>query len=318
MLDQLALAGIIPVIKVDRAEDAVPLCKALLEGGLPAAEITLRTPAALESIRRVKAELPDVLLGAGTVLTPGQADQAWEAGARYIVSPGMNPRVVRHCLDKGYVVLPGCAGPTDIETAMDLGLKAVKFFPAEPLGGVKMLKALLGPYHSMKFVPTGGISEQNLAEYLGVRGVLACGGSWMVPQDAIDKGDWGRIKTLAADAVKLLLGFEIRHVGVNSENADAAMQAARMFSLFTGWPILNDGPGSCFVGVGIEIMKRMGRGAHGHIAVATSSVRRARWHLERRGFTFDDSSLTLDDAGEPKLVYMQGEIGGLAVHLVRK
>lgn len=318
MMDQLALAGIIPVIKVDRPQDAVPLCRALYEGGLPVAEITLRTGAALESIRLVKDALPDVLLGAGTVLTPQQADQAWEAGARYIVSPGMNPALVRHCLDKGYAVLPGCAGPTDIETAMGLGLTAVKFFPAEPLGGVKMLKALLGPYHEMKFVPTGGISEQNLKDYLAIPNVLACGGSWMVPGDVIDKGDWAKIQSLAAEAVNLMLGFEIRHIGFNSADAETAMKTAKMISLFTGWPLQNDSPGGCFVGSSFEVLKRVYRGTHGHIAVGTSSVARARWHLERRGFTFDDSTLALDPRGEPKLVYMNGEVGGFALHLMRK
>ncbi|HSK69108.1 MAG TPA: bifunctional 4-hydroxy-2-oxoglutarate aldolase/2-dehydro-3-deoxy-phosphogluconate aldolase [Candidatus Limnocylindria bacterium] len=318
MMDQLSMAGIIPVIKVDRAEDAVPLCRALYEGGLPVAEITFRTKAARESIRLVHEALPDVLLGAGTVLTAEQADQAWEAGARYIVSPGMNPAVVRHCLDKGYDVLPGCAGPSDIETAMGLGLEAVKFFPAEPLGGVKMLKALLGPYHEMKFVPTGGVSEQNLREYLAIPNVLACGGSWMVPGDAIDRGDWDKIRTLAAEAVKLLLGFEIVHIGFNHDSAEAAAETAKKLSLFTGWPVGNDSPNASFVGTAFEAMKRVGRGTHGHIAVGTASVRRARWHLERRGFTFDDTTLAVDGKGEPKLVYMDGEIGGFALHLMRR
>ena len=168
MLDQLALAGLIPVIKVERAEDAVPLCRALSKGGLPVAEITFRTAAAEEAIRLVHQELPEVLLGAGTVLTPEQADKAAAAGAGYIVSPGLNPRVVRHCLEKGYPILPGCSSPSDIELALELGLTAVKFFPAEALGGINMIKALLGPYGGLKLVPTGGINTQNLHDYLSI------------------------------------------------------------------------------------------------------------------------------------------------------
>lgn len=318
MFDTLALAGLIPVIKVDRAQDAVPLCGALARGGLPVAEITFRTAAAEEAIRLVHDALPDVLLGAGTVLTPNQADRAWAAGARYIVSPGLNPRLVKHCLDKGYAILPGCSGPSDIEAALELGLHTLKFFPAEALGGVSMIKALLGPYHHVKFVPTGGISEKNLGDYLAVPGVIACGGSWMLPNDAVASGDWSRIERSAAEAVRLILGFELRHVGLNNGDSEAAAQAAAKLSLLTGWPILQDGPVSCFVGGGFEVMKRQGRGLHGHIAIATNSVLRAKWHLERRGFAFDEGSVALDAEGKPRLIYLQEEIGGFAIHLTAK
>ena len=227
MLKQLSLAGLVPVIKVKRAEDAVPLCTALKNGGLPVAEITFRTEAAEEAIRLVHAALPDVLLGAGTVLTCEQADRAWAAGAGYIVSPGLNPEVVRHCVEKGYPVLPGCANPSDIEAALSLGLNTVKFFPAEALGGLKLIKAMAAPYGNVKFVPTGGINEKNLPEYLAFPKIAACGGSWMVPEDAVEAKDWARIEKLAQDAVNVMLGLEIVHLGVNSVDADAAMTEAR-------------------------------------------------------------------------------------------
>ena len=290
MLDQLALAGLIPVIKVERAEDAVPLCRALSKGGLPVAEITFRTAAAEEAIRLVHQELPEVLLGAGTVLTPEQADKAAAAGAGYIVSPGLNPRVVRHCLQKGYPILPGCSSPSDIELALELGLTAVKFFPAEALGGVNMIKALLGPYGGLKLVPTGGINTQNLHDYLSIKNVLACGGSWMVPDDAVKSGDWARVERLTAEAVTLMLGLQIRHIGINQSEAREAMDNARKLSMLTGWAIENDTDASCFIGTGLEMMKHKGRGTHGHIALATRSIPRAMWHMERRGFAFDKES----------------------------
>ncbi|HPY95336.1 MAG TPA: bifunctional 4-hydroxy-2-oxoglutarate aldolase/2-dehydro-3-deoxy-phosphogluconate aldolase, partial [Clostridia bacterium] len=274
MLDQLALAGLVPVIKVERAEDAAPLCEALLRGGLPVAEITLRTPAALEAIKLVRERLPEILLGAGTVLSIEQADAAWQAGAGYLVTPGMNPALLRHALERGYPILPGCSGPTDLETALSMGVKTVKFFPAEALGGAGMIKALLGPYHEMRFVPTGGINPKNLMDYLGLPQVLACGGSWMVPEEAIRQGDWDRIEILTRDAVNLVLGFELRHLGINTADGDAGMDAARTLSLITGWPIDDLGERNCFVGQGFEIMKFMGRGRNGHLALACNSAAR--------------------------------------------
>ena len=316
MLDQLALAGLIPVIKVNDAQDAVPLCKALQDGGLPVAEITFRTAAAEEAIRLVHEQVPDVLLGAGTVLTPEQADRAWAAGARYIVSPGFNPRVVKHCLDKGYPILPGCSSPSDIEQALEMGLTAVKIFPAGALGGIATIKALAGPYPQMHYVPTGGVNANNLMDYLNFPKVLACGGSWMVPQDAVDAKDWGKIKALAAQAVDLMLGFNIVHIGINNPDAQAAkVQADRLSQLFH-WPI-KEGT-NYFVGTGIELMKAPGRGTHGHVAIGTPNVERAKWHLEKRGFAFDDSTARRGADGKLTFIYVQDEMAGFAFHLIQK
>ena len=318
MLKQLSLAGLVPVIKVKRAEDAVPLCTALKNGGLPVAEITFRTEAAEEAIRLVHAALPDVLLGAGTVLTCEQADRAWAAGAGYIVSPGLNPEVVRQCVEKGYPVLPGCANPSDIEAALSLGLNTVKFFPAEALGGLKLIKAMAAPYGNVKFVPTGGINEKNLPEYLAFPKIAACGGSWMVPEDAVEAKDWARIEKLAQDAVNVMLGLEIVHLGVNSVDADAAMTEARKLSLLLGWPLNKDSAKGVFVGSGFEMMKTWFRGTHGHIAVGTLNVERAKWHMERRGFVFDEETATYTPDGRMKFIYLKDEIGGFGIHLLLK
>ena len=202
--ETLKSIGIIPVIKINDAEKAVPLALALKKGGLPAAEVTFRTDAAEEAIRRIKAEVPDVCVCAGTVLDVKTAERAVKAGASAIISPGTNPEVVRWCIANRVPVIPGCATPTEVEACMRMGLDFVKLFPAEVVGGVKMLKALGGPYGNMKFMPTGGISVQNAAEYLALPNVMCCGGSWMVPGGLLDAGDFDAIEALAREAAQIV------------------------------------------------------------------------------------------------------------------
>lgn len=196
-------ARLLPVVVVDDAADAVPLARALVAGGLPVAEVTFRTEAAAEAIRQIAAEVPDALLGAGTVLTPGQVKAAKAAGARFLVTPGYNPAVVQAAADEGLPIVPGVNNPTGVEQAMAAGLSAVKFFPAEPTGGVPFLKALMGPYGGMRFIPTGGIGPKNLRDYLNLRAVLACGGSWMVDPVLVRAGRFDEVQRLTAEAVAL-------------------------------------------------------------------------------------------------------------------
>lgn len=204
LIEKIRGAGIIPVIKLDRAEDALPLAQALKNGGICSAEVTFRTAAAEEAIRLIHKAYPDFLLAAGTVLTTEQADRAIAAGAAFIVSPGFNPTVVKHCIEKGYPVIPGVCTPSEVEAALSLGLKFLKFFPAEAAGGVKMIKAMAAPYTAVSFMPTGGISPANVADYLGCKAVFACGGSWMVPADKIAAGDFEAIEKLTREAAELL------------------------------------------------------------------------------------------------------------------
>ncbi len=316
MIEKLSMAGIVPVIKVESADDAVPLCRALSDGGLPVAEITFRSDAAEEAIRRVHRELPDVILGAGTVLTCEQVDRAVAAGATYIVSPGLNAEVVKHCQQVGVPIVPGCSNPSDIELALSLGLTTVKFFPAEALGGLVLIKAMSAPYGNVRFLPTGGVNEKNLLDYLGFSKVVACGGSWMVDPKAIEQKDWSHIESLTRSAVHLMLGFELKHVGINSGSPEQAMKDAQAICALLGWPI-KDGNNSTFVGDGFEMMKKPFRGTHGHIAIACNDIKRARWHLEQRGFAFDDDSATIRD-GKLRSVYFRDEIAGFAFHLLQK
>ncbi len=316
-LDKLSLAGLVPVIAINDAEDAVPLCRALSDGGLPVAEITFRTAAAEESIRRVHEELPNVLLCAGTVLTTEQVDRAVNAGAAAIVSPGLNPTVVKYCLDKGIPVCPGTSNPSDIEVALSFGLKAVKVFPAEAIGGIKLIKSMAAPYVDMKFMPTGGVNENNMLDYLSFPKILCCGGSWMVPKDAVENKDWAKITELTRSAVNKMLGLELRHVGVNSGSPEKAMEDAKKFAKLLGWEI-KDGNSSTFVGTGFEMMKKPFKGTHGHIAIGCNSVVRAKWHLEQRGFEFVDESEATIKNGKMTAIYLKDEIAGYAVHLVQK
>ena len=207
ILKKIGDLGIVPVVKIDNAADAVPLGKALTEGGLPLAEITFRTDAAAEAIRNITNAYPEMLVGAGTVLTIKQVQSAIAAGAKFIVSPGFNPAVVGFCTKKGIPITPGCSNPTDIEMALDFELEVVKFFPAEAFGGLNTLKAMSAPYGMIKFIPTGGIDAKNIVDYLNFNKVLACGGSWMVKDELIKKGDFAEINTINARSYKLNNGI---------------------------------------------------------------------------------------------------------------
>ena len=316
ILEKLSLAGLVPVIKVDDAADAVPLCRALAEGGLPVAEITFRTAAAEEAIRLVHEQLPEVILCAGTVLTTDQADRAVKAGAAAIVSPGLNPEVVRWCLDHNVPVCPGTSNPSDIEVALSLGLTAVKVFPAEAIGGLKLIKAMAAPYTSMRFMPTGGVNEQNMLDYLAFDKIMCCGGSWMVPGDAVKAKDWDRITALTRSAVDKMLGLELRHIGINSGTPEQAIADAKAIAKLMGWPV-KEGNSSDFAGTGFECMKKQGRGTHGHIAIGCNSVARAKWHLEQRGYAFDEDSAVIKN-GKLTNIYLKDEIAGFAFHLAQK
>ena len=195
--------GVVPVVVLENAKDALPLAKALTEGGLPCAEVTFRTDAAEESIRLICREYPDMLVGAGTVLTTGQVDRAVAAGAQFIVSPGFDPEVVDYCLEKDIPVFPGCVTPSEVAQAAKRGMKVVKFFPAEQAGGIAMIKAMAAPYTTMRFMPTGGISAKNLKDYLSFGKILCCGGSWMVKGDLVKNGEFDKIRELTKEAVEL-------------------------------------------------------------------------------------------------------------------
>ena len=314
ILKEISKIGIVPVVKLDNAKDAVPLAKALINGGLPCAEVTFRTAAAEEAISLITKEFPEMLVGAGTVLNAEQVDRAVNAGAKFIVTPGFNAKTVKYCVDNNIPITPGCPSSSDIEAALEFGLDVVKFFPAENLGGINMIKALAAPYVGVKFMPTGGINAKNINSYLDCDKILACGGSWMVKDTLINEGRFDEIEALTKEAVSNMLGFKLGHLAINCENGKQAKTVADMFTKAFNFP-QEEIPVSYFCTGEIEVMKNGGRGTMGHIAVKTNYMDKAVAYLERKGIELDYGSAKYDDKGRMNFIYLKDEFGGFAVHL---
>jgi 2-dehydro-3-deoxyphosphogluconate aldolase/(4S)-4-hydroxy-2-oxoglutarate aldolase len=314
-MKRIADIGIVPVIKLDSADKAAPLGKALAAGGIPVAEITFRTDAASEAIRAMSEGAPEVLVGAGTVTSVPLAEAAVAAGARFVVCPAWDEGVVDYCLSRKIPVLPGTSGPDGVARALAKGLEAVKFFPAEASGGVTLLDALSGPFGSMRYVPTGGIGAANIGAYAKRRQVLAVGGSWMVTSELIAAGDWAGIERLCREAVFAMHGFSFVHVGVNGTTAESAAADAASFASLFGLAI-KDGAGSIFISEAIELLKGPYLGERGHLAIRCNDVERAVARFRGMGIkTLADTERL--DQGKLKTVYLDFSIGGFAIHLIR-
>jgi len=316
ILEKIGELGIVPVVKIEKAEDALPLGKALMDGDLPIAEITFRTSAAEESIKTLTRELPELLVGAGTVLTIEQVKKAVSAGAKFIVSPGFNPRVVDYCIENSIPVTPGINNPTQIEMALVRGIEVIKFFPAEASGGLPLLKSMSAPYSGIKFIPTGGINLNNLCSYLSDNKVLACGGSWMVKADLISSGNFAEITRITKEAISIMLGFEFAHLGINEENQDKALNSANLLSHLFYLPV-KEGTSSIFAGPGFEVIKNKYLGEHGHIAIATNDIYRAINYLKMKNIPVL-SETAKEKEGKLKAVYLDQEVSGFAIHLLQK
>ena len=316
VLEKIGELGIVPVVKIEKAGDALPLGRALIDGDLPIAEITFRTSAAEESIKTLTGELPNLLVGAGTVLTVEQAKKAVSAGAKFIVSPGFNPKVVDYCIENSIPVTPGINNPTQIEMALERGIKVVKFFPAEASGGLPLLASMSAPYSGIKFIPTGGINLNNLTYYLANKKVHACGGSWMVKPELISSGNFDEITRLTREAVSVMLGFEFAHLGINEENQNKAFDSANLLSHLFYLPI-KEGTSSIFAGPGFEVMKNRYLGEHGHMAIATNDIHRAITYLKIKNISILPETAK-EKEGKLKAVYLDQEISGFAIHLLQK
>ena len=315
VLKRLAQSGVVPVVVLEDAKDAVPTAKAMLAGGIDVMEITFRTAAAADSIKAVAQECPDMVVGAGTVVNLEQCKLAVECGAKFIVSPGYDEETVAWCCDNGIPVTPGCVTPTEIMMALKHGLKVLKFFPANVYGGLSAIKSLAGPFGGVKFIPTGGVNAQNLAEFVSSPYIHAVGGSWICPKADIAAGNFDKITALCKEARKTLLGFEVAHIGINTPDADAAMDVCKAFNDAFDFNV-KQGNSSNFASTGVEVMKTMFKGANGHIAIRTNKMIPAIAEMERRGYELDMDSVK--DKNNIKAVYFKNEIGGFAVHLLQK
>ncbi|ULQ60250.1 bifunctional 4-hydroxy-2-oxoglutarate aldolase/2-dehydro-3-deoxy-phosphogluconate aldolase [Brucepastera parasyntrophica] len=313
VLQELGTTGLIPVIKIEDASKAAGLARALHEGGLNCAEITFRTEAAAEAIQRIRKEAPSMIVGAGTVISIDQARQAAEAGAQFVVSPGFSASVVDWCIERNMPVIPGVNNPSHIQEALEKGLTVLKFFPAEASGGIAMLQAFAGPFPQVSFIPTGGISPENIGAYLRLPNVHSAGGSWMAGTDLIASEDWEKITGLSREAALAVQGFSFAHIGINQKNEAEALETSRLFSLFGFTP--RDNRISWFNTNFIEVMNGPGEGGHGHIGIKCISIERSLAYLEKLGFHPVEETARRKN-GKLSLVFLDREIGGFAVHLV--
>ena len=317
VLERVYEIGIIPVIAFNSVDEAIPLCKALMDGGLPAAEVTFRTACAEECIKKIHEELPNMLLGAGTVLTVDQADRAMAAGASFIVAPGFDPEVCKHVIAKGGIMMPGTCSAGEMQQAMNMGCEALKFFPAEANGGVGMLKNIGAALKGARWMCTGGVNAKNVNDYLGYDQIFAVGGTWMCKSDVIKAGDWAKITAQSKEAVDTMLGLKLLHVGINTDNAGEAEQLALLLcKLFNLEP--RHGQKSEFAGNYFECMKSPFLGKNGHIAMRTPDLKAAMEELEENGFRFRMETAAYFEDGRIKNVYLEGEYGGFAIHIMQK
>ncbi len=316
VLERMNNAGVVPVVVLEDAADAVPTAKALAAGGLDVMEITFRTDAAADSIRAVAETCPEVLVGAGTVCNLEQAKYAVECGAKFIVSPGYDEETVAWCVENDIAVTPGCVTPTEIMAALKHDLKVVKFFPANIYGGLGAMKALNGPFPKLKFIPTGGVNAANLAEFAAAPFIWAVGGSWVCAKKDIAEHSFEKITRLAREAHSISIGFELAHIGVNTENKDASLAVCKSFADAFGFET-KEGNSSNFAGGSIEVMNSLYLGDNGHIAVRVNNIQRAAAELAKKGFELDESTAKYK-GDKMTAVYLKDSFGGFAVHLLAK
>ena len=316
IIERISNIGIVPVVKVNKIAHAIPMMQALYDGGIDAAEITFRSEHAKEAIEIVSKTIPNMLVGAGTVLNVEQAKAACDAGASFIVTPGFNAKVVEWCIENNIPVLPGISTASELETALSYGITTVKFFPAESSGGAKKIKDLSAPYQHVKFLPTGGIGLSNMHEYLSLPSVLAIGGSFMIPENLVNDENWEELSKLSRQAVKTMLDFKLTHLGINHENEEQSKQTAQTLCDLFNFTFYNK-PKSKFAGVGFELLNSKGRGVNGHIGIYTPYPERALYHLEKKGVHGINETITRNKrTNKINFVYLDKEIAGFAIHLI--
>lgn len=316
LFETIRSCGILPVVAIDKLEYAVPLAQAVVDAGLGAMEITFRTECAADSIKAIRKAFPDLLIGAGTILSCSIADEAIAAGADFLVTPGFNPKVVRYALDKNIPITPGVTTPAEVEEAMEMGLEVLKFFPAEMSGGTAKLKIMEGPYRNVKFIPTGGIDEKNFRDYLALGNVIAVGGSFMIAKKAMAAGNFEAVKAELDRVIDVMLNLKLTHVGINHSSDEEALGTAAALQNAFHMPYAV-GNSSIFSGVKeFELMKKQGRGTLGHISIGVTDIDRGVRFLGKRGVAVIPESLVVKN-GKKIAIYLEKEIGGFAFHLMK-
>jgi 2-dehydro-3-deoxyphosphogluconate aldolase/(4S)-4-hydroxy-2-oxoglutarate aldolase len=314
IIDIIRKNGILPIASIENEIDAIPIGTALYNAGIRVIEVTFRTDKALESMRVITSAFPGMYIGAGTVRTTKEVDQAMEAGCRFVVSPGVNAKIIKYCKKNGILIIPGVATASEIEEALDLGIHLVKFFPCEAMGGIRTIEALSRPYPDMTFLPSGGITAENMMEYLENPNVIAVNGSWLIEDDFHERQNFDEIEERAKKAVKRMLGFRIDHIAVNLPKDDLAEHAAADFAELFDEEVTEDEQ-SFKAGEMFQAMKPSLRGLMGHMGVRTNSLERAEYYLSNRGVEF---GLENHDSIEEDSIYLNLEIAGTAIQVLQK
>lgn len=315
---KIADTGILPVINIPELTLAKPLARAISDGGISAMEVTLRSECSLAAISEIKSEFPDFAVGAGTVLSIETAKAALAAGTDFIVTPGYDDEIVDFCIEQGVPIYPGCSTPSEIQRGIKKGLRVFKFFPSELSGGTAAIKLISGPYPKIKFLPTGGINFSNLSDYLSTKAVTAVGGSFMATAEQLRQRDFDGIRKACLKAVKISLGFELAHIGINHETADQAQSTASQIAEIFDFAVQRDGEASVFAGNAVEAMKSQYFGTRGHIGYYTNSVERAIAWFERNNVPLKYDSIKYNPDNSIVSIYLDKEIEGFALHVVAR
>ncbi len=314
--ERLANNAVVPTVAIEDVKSAAPTAKALLAGGIDVMEITLRTDAGLASIEEVAKKCPDILVGAGSVINLEQAKASIAAGAKFIVSPGFDEEIVKYCLENDVTVTPGCVTPTEVMAAVKLGVNVINFFPANAHGGLTAMRALAEQFGNITFIPTGGVNAENIGEYTAEPYIHTVSGSWICTKEDIIAENYDKITMLCKEAVMNSLGFEMVHVGINTENEEKATKAAEAFSDMFLFSIRN-GSNFIFSGPHIEMMKSTTPGVLGHVAIRTNNIHRAVAFLEKRGYAMDPSKQK-EVRGKTVPIYLEAKVEGFGIQLMQK
>lgn len=315
ILEKIRQYGVLPTISFENVDEAVTACTLLSEKSIHVIEVMLRSENSLESIKKIKNDFPNFVVGAGTVKNIKDVETAIGAGADFVVSPFIDINTIQYCLSKDILIVPGVSTAQEIAIVTNLGVRTVKYFPAESLGGSSAIALLAGVFPEVSFIPTGGITTENFMSYLRQPTVIAVGGGFVFDKEALRRCDFPKLLNHIDHVLDVLFQFRIKHLGINMENNAEASDLAMRFNRLFNFNVEGKSK-SYFAGDGLEIMKTQYFGEKGHIGIVSSDVDRAFHYLKRKGIMFIESSIVYTKNGRVKMAYLEGEYGGFAVHLM--